>query len=91
MAAWGGVAMASMERGGRRRRLWRCVRAGGLLETISLGVRGAVCVGFQHWSPRNVTSHSKDCPTKRAVGERVGRQARKHSLRVGWRNMCELP
>ncbi len=35
--------MASTEVGGRRRRQWCCVRAGGLLETISLGVRGAVC------------------------------------------------
>jgi len=36
---------------------------------------------FQHWSPRNVTSHHNDCLTKRVVGERaVGKQARKYSL-----------
>jgi hypothetical protein len=36
---------------------------------------------FQHWSPRNVTSHHNDCLTKRAVSARaVRKQARKYSL-----------
>ena len=36
---------------------------------------------FQHWSPRNVTSCHKDCPTKRAVGDRaVRKKTRKYSL-----------
>jgi hypothetical protein len=47
-AARGGSAMALMdEAGGRRRRQWRCVRAGGLSLgngiSLPLGVRGAVC------------------------------------------------
>jgi hypothetical protein len=47
-AARGGPAMASMDKaGGRRRRQWRCVRAGGLSfgngMSLPLGVRGAVC------------------------------------------------
>jgi hypothetical protein len=47
-AARGGAAMASMDKaGGRRRRQWRCVRAGGLSLgngiSLPLGVRGAVC------------------------------------------------
>ena len=32
---------------------------------------------FQHWSPRSVTSRHNDCLTKRAVGERAGKQAHK--------------
>jgi hypothetical protein len=47
-AARGGAAMASMDKaGGRRRRQWHCVRAGGLSLgnriLLTLGVRGAVC------------------------------------------------
>jgi len=35
---------------------------------------------FRHWSQRNVTSHHKDCPTKRAVGDcAVRKKARKYS------------
>jgi len=29
---------------------------------------------FQHWSPRNVTSHHKECLTKRVLGDRVVRK-----------------
>ena len=32
---------------------------------------------FQHWSSRSVTSRHNDCLTKRAVGERAGKQAHK--------------
>ena len=74
----GGAAMTSMdEAGGRRRRQRRCVGP-----SLPLGVRAAVCANplfqvtlldwvFQHWIPRNVTPHHKDCLTKRAVGERA--------------------
>jgi len=88
VVARGGAAMTSMdEAGGRRRRQRRCVGP-----SLPLGVRAAVCANplfqvtlldwvFQHWIPRNATSHHKDCLTKRAVGERVvGKQARKCTL-----------
>jgi hypothetical protein len=47
-AARGGAAMASIDKaGGRRRKLWHCVRVGGLSLgngiLLPLSVRGAVC------------------------------------------------